>query len=467
MTHQTQPQTQSQLVQNQMSLLNQIFDLHKLHFGFDQAQLLLSPPKKEIKGFPLKVSKDSHDFLVKILPLDLNYPIESHPSLLEILIPKLLNQYSSESPHIVYIFNHLLAKNNYLALTSYPIKNYHGSIYDESSILVTEFINGGCLEHYVRKPSEQHVSLTEADWKNILFQILWTIAIFQDKLEFMHNDFHAGNILLNIVDIPEQNYVKYKWYAKRNCITFTLPASRYQTKITDFEFAECFADVKATANLYPNDFCFDHSDIPESFNAHYDVHFFLTSLLELDIPISIRNFITSIFPPYLIPVFSPRTLPNSQTPPIPHSPDSINSFSSYSSDDSDDSFYKPYEEIPRTTPPRHTKGDDSGSVSGSDVSGDSRDWSDSRSYSSYSDSESSASTNDDAFIKNGRLLNEKYDLIKHLLSSPLQLIFCHPFFEEYRTEGLKDAIVTDTYRFHSAHGGDPRRIRKLPWTLIT
>lgn len=444
------------------SSLNLIFDPKKKHFGFQNAQLLLAPPKNEIKGFPLKVSSTDTDFLIKILPLDLRYPLDSHPSLLEIYVPKLLNQFRTESPHVVHIFNSIFVRNNASALTSYPIKNYHGEIYEESAVLMAEFVNGGCIERYIDKLSNDNVSpklnklpISESDWKNIIFQILWTIAIFQDKFEFMHNDFHAGNILVQLLDNPK-DFVKYKWYAKRNCITFTLPLSRFQTKITDFEFSQCFVNDNLTANLYPNDFCFDHSDIPEYFNPHYDTHFFLTSLLEFDIPASIRKFIISLFPTYIIPSFSGAS---------GASPDSVHSsFSNYTdTQSSDNTFYKTDQDFSLPTPePEHEPRNDDDSLSGSSTSRRRHSIDSFDSQSQYTDTDSTQ-TDEDAYIKRGRLLNDKYDLIKHLLPSPLQLIFCHPFFEEYRTEGSPDIIVQDTFRYHSSHGGDPRKIRKLPW----
>lgn len=417
-------------------IVDTVFSLDKKHFGFSELRQLLVPAKDEIKGYPCVVTQGAHSFAVKVIPLDNHYSLETHPALIELMVLKLLSMYPEETPHVVHHFKEFLAQNNKSSLTLFPLKRMRHDIHDDSLVLVTEFVKGESLDNLVGTAVAPNTSLSDLEWKVIIFGVLWSLAIFQERFLFLHNDCHSGNVLIALSETPSVGVDKYKWYAKKKCTTFTLPATKVSPKLWDFEFSQCYMD-----DLVPhNEFNDDHDHIPDDFNPHYDTHLFLTSLLELNIPSSVRDFVLSVFPVYLIPS-KYLNVPS----PAP-AEDSIYSDDDRVSEISEaDTFYSTNEEL-------HSENDeDENDIEENDIE------------ETDEDSESDISVDeskDPSLLDGGRLTNACYDNVKHLLPTPLHLLFKHPFFEEFRIEGGKD--VRDTFRFQSDEG-DPNRKTK-PWT---
>jgi serine/threonine protein kinase len=78
-----------------------------------------------------------------------------------------------------------------------------GEYYQNVSILVSEWANGGDLLDYLRS---NYKTMTTKHWRTILFQILSVLAIIQNKYPgFRHNDMKANNILIHTIDIDNEN----------------------------------------------------------------------------------------------------------------------------------------------------------------------------------------------------------------------------------------------------------------------
>ena len=77
------------------------------------------------------------------------------------------------------------------------------------------------LTEYAKK------DLTNKQWKSILFEISFGLAVAQKHLKFVHNDLHSDNIMFK--DIKEN----YKYY-KYNNLFFKVPTFNKETKIIDF-----------------------------------------------------------------------------------------------------------------------------------------------------------------------------------------------------------------------------------------
>jgi hypothetical protein len=82
-----------------------------------------------------------------------------------------------------------------------------------------------------------NITLTELDkrglnveeWRSILFEICFGLAIGQKHLDFVHNDLHSDNIMFKDI---EKEY-KYYYYKDKNRY-FKVPTFKRETKIIDF-----------------------------------------------------------------------------------------------------------------------------------------------------------------------------------------------------------------------------------------
>ena len=137
----------------------------------------------------------------------------------------------------------------------------------------------------------------------------------------MHNDFHFGNILID-TSIKEGGSFKYVI----NNTNFYIPNYGFIPKLWDFEYTMVYSNNLA---CHPNKFVLgplqydsknhktiedldlldlgtndDPLNVPLQYNEVYDLHYFLTSLLELyDFPNSIKIWIRGLYPEVLIPEF--------------------------------------------------------------------------------------------------------------------------------------------------------------------
>jgi len=246
-----------------------------------------------------------------------------------------------------------------------------GKIRTHSNMLISEFIEGGSLDNWVFNIYENDLEISNNQWKYIVFQLIYTIAVMQHYYRMMHNDFHYGNILIDD-SLEPGGYLVYEINNK----TYYIPSTGVVPLLWDFEFAMSYSDnIK---ELYPNKFIIgpysydrknhktiineelmkkqkekdledgiEYSDsefnVPYNYNEVYDVHYFLTSLLDLYISQELFDWIVNLYPNELIPddvsssytlTYSSSNSSSDRTERTSSNTDTTSSYSSYSSTNS-------------------------------------------------------------------------------------------------------------------------------------
>lgn len=280
------------------------FDPSVKNFGFKRMDQLFPVVSDEIKGFPCLVYNKLSDTLkygVKIIPMERRYDLETHPSKVE---AKLLEEFTNlvvdfVTPHITFYFDSFIVSNKKQSLTEYPLKKLRHDILPDSIILVSEYVPGGSIEEWI----QEQVNITEKQWKYIIFSIAWTLLVLGDKYQFIHNDFHYGNILIDSsIDPMDKTVITYSLIdhngQKRN---FNVPNCGILPSLWDAEYSVTMKDSERLPAT-KNDF-FKHTEenIPHEYNPYYDIHCFLTSIIELNIPDGLRAFILELYPKSVIP----------------------------------------------------------------------------------------------------------------------------------------------------------------------
>jgi hypothetical protein len=237
----------------------------------------------------------------------------------------------------------------------------------------------------------------------------------QAYYKLMHNDFHYGNILIDNT-IKKGGYYVYNVNNK----VYYIPNTGILPKLFDFEYAMVYSNKME--ETYPNKFIMGHcvydkskhvsvpnnstsdddddNNVPCNYNDVYDVHYFLTSLLDLFISEELFNWVLKTYPEEVIPPDESTTESSSED-----SSDSSSESSDSSSESSDSSS------------------EDSSNKNSSESSD--------KNSSESSDDSSSESSNDSShteFLKDGRLINGVENKIK--LPRPLELLE-NDFFKEF------------------------------------
>ena len=232
------------------------------------------------------------------------------PENAELMMIKLLSQFvrSAESPHLVLpitTFNTSikpflsLTKNNIVDNKKFEqfIERYEkGEYYQNVSVLISEWADGGDLLDYLRK---NYKTFKVRHWRAIFFQILSVIAIIQNKYPgFRHNDLKANNLLINLMDMSKK---KYKYII--NGQIYIVPNIGFQIKLWDFDFA-CIPNIVSNSKV-DSDWT-KKINISSTQNRYYDVHYFFNTLTrkgffgeywnDKDIPDKVREFVKRIVP---------------------------------------------------------------------------------------------------------------------------------------------------------------------------
>lgn len=409
-----------------------LIDESKERFGMDEmSQLMKVKNTSEVKGYPLKVSKASSvlkdlKIALKIVPIETKYDKHEHPCQLENLVLRELTENivnKDISPHITYYLGTQKVTNKSRALKQLNLKRLEveEKIRTRSNMLISEFVEGGSLDNWVFDTYENDQEITDEQWKAIVFQLIYTIAIIQHHYRMMHNDFHYGNILIDNT-IKPGGYFVYEIGNKQ----FFVPNTGVIPKLWDFEFSMVYSNK--IPDCYPNKFIIgpfeydkhnhttiikpedvDEDDdeefnVPYNYNEFYDLHYFLTSLLDLYISQELFDWIIGIYPEELIP------------------PEEVSESSSYESctdtdsdiDNSDENSLKQKSES------------ESDVNSSEDIENDS----DTESKDSESDYQGTE-TNKEAkkkYLSDGRLINgieSEFDL-----PTPMSIL-SHPFFQSF------------------------------------
>lgn len=206
------------------------------------------------------------------------------PENAELMMLKVLSYFviNNQSPHLILpigTFNTSikpflsLQKNKIVDNKKYSqfIKRYKkGDLYNEVSVLISEWANGGDLLEYIRK---NYKTMTLKLWRVMLFQILSVLAVIQAKYPgFRHNDLKANNLLIHYIESRNKNN-KFKY--KINGQTYIIPNIGLQIKLWDFDFA-CIEGVvdntKVTADWT------DRINVKPKKNKYYDVHYLFNTL---------------------------------------------------------------------------------------------------------------------------------------------------------------------------------------------
>lgn len=300
------------------------------NFGFDKMSLLSKVDNvNQIKGYPMVASKVTSKILkgvkvgLKVVPIETKYPKDEHPSSLEVIALKELTKEivcKNVSPHIAYYLGSQKVPNKCKALKFLNLKRLEVEelIRTHSNMLISEFIEGNSLDSWVYNIYENDNTVSDEEWKILVFQVVYTLAVIQKKYRLMHNDMHYGNILIDtsLKKEPGQYFV-YTINGKKYYMTNV----GFSPKLWDWEFAMAYSDK--IPEYYPNKFIigkytFDRKkfvtkqvdlesddstefNVPCNYNEVYDLHYFLISLLDLYISQELFDWIVSIYPDELIP----------------------------------------------------------------------------------------------------------------------------------------------------------------------
>ena len=232
------------------------------------------------------------------------------PENAELMMIKLLSQFvrKSETPHIVLpiaTFNTSikpflsLAKSNLVESKKFDqfLEKYqNGEYYQNVSVLISEWANGGDLLDYLRK---HYKSFKIRHWRTIFYQFLSVLAIIQAKYpSFRHNDLKANNLLINLIDMSKK---KYKYII--NGQIYIVPNIGFQIKLWDFDFA-CIPKLVNNSKV-ESEWTNKINITPEQ-NRYYDIHYFFNTLTrkgffpefwtEPEIPEKVKDFINRVVP---------------------------------------------------------------------------------------------------------------------------------------------------------------------------
>jgi serine/threonine protein kinase len=177
-------------------------------------------------------------------------------------------------------------------------KHKKNEYYNEVSVLISEWANGGDLLDYLRN---NYTKMTIRIWRVIFFQLLSVLAVIQEKYQsFRHNDLKANNVLIQKIDMRDKNN-KFKY--KINHRDYIVPNIGLQVKIWDFDFA-CIPGVVDNAKV--NTAWCKKINITSERNRYYDVHYFFNTLTKKgflpqffeapEIPRKVKEFIRRVIP---------------------------------------------------------------------------------------------------------------------------------------------------------------------------
>jgi hypothetical protein len=403
------------------------FDENKDMFGFDiMTQLIKVKNTSEVKGYPFMIKDKKYKFGLKVIPVENKYEKFEHPSCLEYIILQYLTENivnKQISPHFAHFLGHFKVSNKVRALKHLNLKRLEVEdlIRKHSNVIISEYVEGKSLDNWLHDTYENDEKISDIQWKIIAFQLIYSIHVMLAYFKLNHNDFHYGNILID-TKVKADGYFVYKINNK----TYYIPNTGIMPKIFDFEYAMIYSNKIVDA--YPNKFIVGHCEynrythtsvlngnpsdyddednVPYNYSEFYDVHYFLTSLLDLYISSDLFNWIIKMYPEEVIP----------------------------SDDTTSSSYYSSKTSNSDTSSQSYTSSDSYTSSSRSSSDSDNSDHSDEKIISDFNDMniKSDNSTSDSTeYVLKGRLVNGAETKFK--LPTPLQLLE-HEFFNEFLTK---------------------------------
>ena len=237
--------------------------------------------------------------------------VADRPENAEILMLKLLSEFvlNGQTPHIVLpigSFNTNITPFVKLAKTYTESKRFEtflekyekNEYYDDVSILISEWANGGDLLDYVKN---NYTTMKVKEWRVIFFQILSVLAVIQKKYPaFRHNDLKPNNILVQVSELNNKN-LKFR-YVINGC-EYYVPNIGVQIKLWDFDFA-CIPGIIENSKVDAE--WTDKINIKPEQNRYYDVHYFFNTFTRKgffsefwtapEIPTEAKEFVRRVVP---------------------------------------------------------------------------------------------------------------------------------------------------------------------------
>ena len=221
-------------------------------------------------------------------------PASVEPRLIRMLTKNVLDK--NQSPHIVRYLGAFGCRSDTPLYKSIKGINQR-SLRNQLVVLIAEFVDSGDIADFLNNKTDEmsDTELTEL-LRAMIFQVIYTLAVLQERFKFMHNDLHTGNVLIQSVkNIKKNEVIEYTFKGQK----YFVPRLPFIPKLWDFDFATTFdsdefENIKVVKDTYRN------YGIRPEFNPSYDLHFFLQSLLREFIPDAINVFIRTVFPPEFI-----------------------------------------------------------------------------------------------------------------------------------------------------------------------
>lgn len=262
-----------------------VIDETKENFGFERMKQLNKVSDDYISGIPYRLNmKDGNKFVLKVTPIHTTFEKDRNPVYIENIILKELTETFIKKykiPNFLFYLgsSKISCKSPALKTKYFSLLNNEGVVRSKCNVLMSEYVERGSLYSYV-----EYKNISLELWKSIIFQVMYAIYAMQKTFKIMHNDLHHGNILID--KINENGYISYnvngvKYYIKHNGI---IP------KLFDFEFAMAY---KKMDGMYENAIIDDKKEYFDYFNEGVDVHEFLDSLLDFELPKELEDWIRS------------------------------------------------------------------------------------------------------------------------------------------------------------------------------
>lgn len=171
-------------------------------------------------------------------------------------------------------------------------------LFSTCSMILVEYAPSGDLLDFLRNVVSGKIKIELSTWKNILFQIIYTLYIIQSYYPgFRHNDLKANNILMSRFRKSRAN--KYK--IKDIKYPFLIPSCEYVIYIWDFDFSAIEGQInnEKVSSSWTNKF-----NIHNKRNDYYDIHYLINSLKTFipdlyrsqNVPSEIKDFFRKIVP---------------------------------------------------------------------------------------------------------------------------------------------------------------------------
>ncbi|KNE61531.1 haspin protein kinase [Allomyces macrogynus ATCC 38327] len=275
-------------------------DETRARFGFKNLELLFPVDDDEIKGFPCMAFNrisDTVKFGVKVNLLEKKYPEAAHPSRIKVGLLKEFTKLAlnGELPHVAWYFGDKDVRNSKKALMTFPLKRIQQRILKFCNIVLAEFVLGGSIKEWI-----QEADTMLEQWQYIVFAVVWTLVVLQDWYHFVHNDLHFGNVLIDMsIDPEDKTTVEYVLaFPDGTTRMYSVPNCGIIPKLWDYKFSSVYRN---NPGVPANPFGQHKDNIPLRFNPYYDIHQFLVSLLDLDIPDEVHKLVLDMYPVEVIP----------------------------------------------------------------------------------------------------------------------------------------------------------------------